>query len=478
MFLGYTMGEFDFLISNATIIDGSGRPRYRGSIGIVGDKVVALGEVAGDAKEVIDASRLTAVPGFIDSHSHGDRGIIEYPKAENYVLQGVTTFVGGQCGGSPAPIGDIIPLPQRLNKYFPEVQVYKYYPETRYFPREEVNKLLEKEAGYKIDWHTMGDLFKHLEKRGISINFAPLLGHGTVRRLVMGENYMRHSTKVERAQMAGLIRQAIEEGCIGMSVGLDYEPDVFASRDEIIEHASILKDYDATFAPHSRRTNRRRDVARGARVHDKIDGLREIIEICRGTQGVRMNVAHLYTGWYIRPQGGPDILEEANRRATLMVIDEALKEGLDISFDVIPSALPTRFGGWSYLSNVWSPWVRELGSRENFAKWLKVREFREEVKDALYKGKIYVDISSNPNTNPQWAENVWVLEHKNKEYENRSLAQIAQEKGKDPLDVWFDLIVEDPRRQVWHRRRQPRSSSPRHLLPASCQRSGIRCQHH
>jgi len=157
-----------------------------------------------------------------------------------------------------------------------------------------------------------------------------------------------------------------------------------------------------------------------------------------------MNVAHLYTGWYIRPQGGPAILEEANHRATLMVIDEALKEGLNISFDVIPSVLPTRFGGWSYLCGTFSPWTRELGSRESFAKWLRIPEFRAEVKDALFRGRVYIDVSSNPNVNPQWAQNYWILEHKNKAYENRSIAQIAEEQGKDPLDTWFDLIVEDP----------------------------------
>jgi len=438
------MSEFDVLIQNTTIVDGSGKPAYRGSIGVKGDKVVAVGDVVGDAKEVIDASKLMAVPGFIDSHSHGDGTLPYYPRCENYALQGVTTFVGGQCGISPAPIGDMISVPERLRKHFPELSVYKYYPQSMLLPREQVNEIMKKEYGWTIDWHTMGEYFNFLENKGFSINYAPILGHGAVRRLVMGEDYMRHSNKVERAQMVGLIRQALEEGCIGMSVGMDYDPDVFASRDEITEHAAILKEYDATFTPHSRRTDRRRDIEMGHRVHDKIDGLNEIIDICRGTKGVRMNIAHLYTGWYIRPQNAPAILEEANHRATLMVIDEALKEGLDISFDVIPSALPTRFGGWSYLCSLLSPWTRELGSRENFAKWLKVPEFREEVKDALFKGKFFIRLAYNPNTNPQWAENIWVLEHRNKGCENKSLAQIAEERGKNPLDTWFDLIVEDP----------------------------------
>ena len=290
----------------------------------------------------------------------------------------------------------------------------------------------------------MGNYFKVVEKKGISCNYAPLLGHRAVRSCVMGEDSKRQATKTERAAMAGLIRQALDEGCIGMSIGLDYDSDVFAAREEIVEHVSILKDYPgAVFHPHSRRTGRRRDWAAGHRLHDKIDGIREVLDICRAT-GVRMNIAHLFTGWYVNPQGYPHILEEANRRATLMVIDEALKEGLDISFDAIPSALPTKFGGSSYLCATFVPWLRELGTREKFAQWLKVPEFREEIKDAIRRGKWFMTPETNPNTNPRWAENFVLLKHKNSACENKTLQQIAEERRKDPFEVWFDLIVEDP----------------------------------
>lgn len=437
------MEEFDLLIKNAAIVDGSGKSAYKGAIGVKGDKVVAVGAVTGDAKEVIDASELTAMPGFIDSHSHADGTILFFPKCENYVLQGVTTFVGGQCGGSPAPLGDLIQLPGSASEYIHELISYKYYPEKSRFPRERVNALMKEHFGWTIDWETMGDYFKVVEKKGISVNYAPLVGHRTVRLLVMGEDWKRNSKKTERAEMAGLIRQALEDGCIGMSVGLDYDPDTFASREEFVEHVAILKKYGAVFCPHSRRTGRRRDWAAGHRVHDKIDGIHEVIDICRAA-GVRMNIAHLFTGWYINPQGYPHLLEEANRRATLMVIDEALKEGLDISFDSIPSALPTSFGGASYLCARFEPWLREYGTREKFAEWLKVWDFREEIKDAIRTGKWFTSPESNPNTNPRWAENITVLRHKNSAYENKTLQQIATERVKDAFETWFDLIVEDP----------------------------------
>lgn len=92
------MDEFDTLIQNAMIVEGSGKEPYKGSIAIAGDKVAAIGMIKGDAKKVIDAEGLTAVPGFIDAHSHADSTILWYPNCESYVMQGVTTFIGGQCG--------------------------------------------------------------------------------------------------------------------------------------------------------------------------------------------------------------------------------------------------------------------------------------------------------------------------------------------------------------------------------------------
>ena len=437
------MVEYDLIIKNETIVDGSGKSAYKGSIGVKGDKVGSVGDVGGDTKEVIDAKGLTAVPGFIDSHSHADWSIQFFPKCESFALQGVTTYVGGECGGSPAPIGEMIGLPGIARQYIHELTSFKYYPSQNFFPREQVNGFMKEKFGWTVDWHTMGDFFEVVEKQGFSVNYAPLVGHRTVRSYVMGEDFERHATEEERAEMAVLIRQAMDDGCIGMSVGLDYDPDVFASRDEIVEHAKIMNEYGGVFCPHSRRTGRRRNIAAGHRQHDKIDGILEVLDIIRKA-GVKTNIAHLFTGWYIRPQGAPEMIEEANRRATLTYIDAALEEGLDISFDVIPPSLPTRFGGWQYMCALFVPWLRELGTRENFAKWAEVPDFREEMKDAIRRGKWFIRVAYNPNTNPRWAENLWVFEHKDKKLENRTIAEIAEEREVDPFDTWFDIIVEDP----------------------------------
>ncbi len=90
------------------------------------------------------------------------------------------------------------------------------------------------------------------------------------------------------------------------------------------------------------------------------------------------------------------------------------------------------------------PWLREKGTREEFAEWLKVEDYREDIKDTLLRGKWFIRVAYNPNTNPRWAENVTVLKHKNSETENKTISQIAIERKADPLETWFDLLVEDP----------------------------------
>ncbi len=432
----------DLLIKDADIIDGTGKKPYKGSIAVTGDKITAL-EVEADADETIDARGLTAVPGFIDSHSHADWSMLFFPKCESYILQGVTTFVGGQCGMSLAPIGDKINLPGIARDHLQELIRYKYYPKQTVFERDRVNEVMEKHFGWTIDWRTSAELFEAVEKRGIACNFAPLVGHNTVRRTVMEDDFERASTKEEREEMAELIHGAMGDGCLGMSVGLDYDPSCFADRDELVTHASIMNEYGGVYAPHSRRTGRRRNIAAGHRQHDKIDGIHEVLDICSAS-GVRMNIAHLFTGWYVQPQGYPHMLEEANRRSTLKVIDDALEEGMDLSFDVIPTALPTRYGGWQYLCALFEPWLREKGSRDEFAEWLKVEDFRQEVKEAIRSGKWFIRVAYNPNTNPRWAENITVLEHKNKETANKTIAQIAEMRETDAFDTWLDLIAEDP----------------------------------
>jgi N-acyl-D-aspartate/D-glutamate deacylase len=437
------MSEFDVLIENALIVDGSGKAPYRGSIGVKGDKVVSLGDVKGDAVEVVDASGLVASPGFIDAHSHGDGTILFYPRCDNYVRQGVTTFIGGQCGGSPAPVGEMSGLPGLAGDYIQELEPHKYYPEKTVFPLEDVNALMEGKFGWSITWRTMAEWFGVVEGKGVSMNCAPLVGHGTIRIKVMGNDFKRQSTEEEQEAMKEEIRQAMDEGCIGMSSGLDYDPSVWAQMDEINDCVRVLNDYEnAVYCPHWRRTGRRRDVKFGDTRSNKVDGLLESINTCRVT-GVPTHLAHLTPGWRLVPEGN-DAMEEANIRTTLEFIDDARGEGLDLTYDSMPWFIFGGFAVMPYLSSLLTPWLREQGSREGFSEWLKVPDYRKEVEDAISGGKWFIRLAYNPNTNPQWAENIWVVKHRSPGCDGKSVAQIAKEREKGLLETYFDLICEDP----------------------------------
>lgn len=435
--------EYDIIIKDAQIIDGSGKKAYKGSIGVKGDKIAALGEVKGDAVKTVDAKGLYASPGWIDAHSHGDTTLLFFPKAESYIMQGVTSFVGGQCGGSEGPYSEWMNLPGVSAQYIDDLEPYKYYPKNNLFPKEQVNEIMDKYFGWTIDWDTLGGWFKKVEEVGVSMNAVPLVGQGTIRYKVMGNDYKRHSTSDELAEMKVLIKQALDEGAIGLSSGLDYDPGVQAHIDEINECVSVLKDYpNAVYAPHWRRTGRRRQVKFGDTRSNKIDGLLESINTCRVT-GVPTNIAHLTPGWRLIPEGN-DYLEEHNIRATLKFFDEAIEEGMDLTFDSMPWFLRAGFDVMPYLSSILNPWLKECGSREKFAEWLKVTDYREEIIEALKNGKWYIRLAYNPNTNPQWAENIWISGHKDASLVGKNLAMISAERDTDKIHTWFDLICEDP----------------------------------
>jgi N-acyl-D-aspartate/D-glutamate deacylase len=434
--------DYDYLIKNATIVEGTGKKAYTGALGVKDDKVVASGDVKGDAVNIIDAKGLTVLPGFIDAHSHADWALLWYPETQSHVMQGITTFVGGQCGGSPAPLGEYIRIPWLLNDHLPKYEPYKYYPRKPYYQLDTVNQWMDETYGWNLGWKTMGEYFKQVEKTGISINYAPLLGHGTVRTKVMGLDYQRHSTQDERNQMHELIHEAMKDGCIGMSTGLDYDPDVFANHDEIVEAVAQIKEYGGVYCPHWRRTGRRRGIAAGHVPNEKIKALMECVDVFERT-GVRLHFAHLSTGWQIYPDA-PQKLEEANLRMTIEMILEHSKGDLDITWDAIPFLVRGGFSVMPYLCSLLAPWLRELGSRKALGEWLAVPDFRQEVYEAIRSGKWFIRVAYNPNTNPYWANNLTVTKSKTKGIDGKSVQEIAEMWKVTPWDAYCDIIVKDP----------------------------------
>lgn len=193
--------DFALLIEDGFILDGTGNPWFKGDIGIDGNRIVAIGELSDKrAGKTIDAAGLVVSPGFIDVHTHCDRGITDVPTVDNYILQGVTTVIGGNCGGHSYPLVE---------------------------------------------------LFTRLEEKGMSLNFGCLVGHNTIRREVM-ELKMEPPTAAELNRMKALIRQEMEAGALGFSTGLSYLPGVYSDTEELVSLASAIVPIGGIYTSHIR----------------------------------------------------------------------------------------------------------------------------------------------------------------------------------------------------------------------------------
>jgi len=316
--------QHDVIIKGATIVDGTGNKSFKGDIAIKGERIVQVGKVSGKADRVVDGSGLIASPGFIDPHNHADASILKYPLAENLVMQGVTTFVGGNCGISLAP---------RSDKFF----VWQGFG------------MKEEDAGFELDWQTFGDYLAKLDQIDTSLNFAPLVGHGAVRYCVMGNDFRRRANAKEIAEMKALVEEAMQSGVFGLSTGLDYLPGNFSDTSEVIALAGTAAKYGGIYATHTRYNNsdwptdNPEEVSYGRYLGSPENvwvglyrGIVEAIEIGKKSK-IPVHISHVANVFRI-PQPHPEYLEEAAAKATLWVFDKAKNDGVDLTFDVIATA--------------------------------------------------------------------------------------------------------------------------------------------
>ncbi len=268
--------KFDLVIQNGFIIDGSGNPWFKADIAIEGSRIARIGAIDDKrAKKIIDAQGLIISPGFIDVHTHCDRGITRIPTVDNYIYQGVATVIGGNCGGHPFPLKE---------------------------------------------------LFGKIEDQGIALNFGCLIGHNTVRREVMGMK-MDAPSEEEMERMKSLIHQEMEAGALGFSTGLSYLPGAYSKKEELVELASVMSDYRGVYATHLR--------DQGQHITEAIE---EAIEIGE-TNNIPVQISHIKLAddavWYeleriIEP------VENARKRGVEVTLDQypytATSSGFGSSF--------------------------------------------------------------------------------------------------------------------------------------------------
>jgi len=421
---------FDLIIRGGMIADGTGKDSFKADIGVRGDRIEAIGDLsAAEAAGVIDASGCAVTPGFIEPHSHADLNILFDPGMESYLMQGVTTVVGGNCGHGMAPIGDEV-----YRSAIVDFRVV-YEADPSYFnlvklmvDKDPAARALKKLYNIDLDWHTYGEYIDKCNQKGMGANIAPLIGYSAVRNAVMGKDCLREATLDEIARMEQLVDECMKEGAFGISTGRDmtYIPGPYATDEETVRMLRIAKNYGGIFSSHTYNVDLKGSPGR-------MEGYVEMLEQAKAA-GIRANVSHVHVMGMAATPG--DALKAA--RDTLAYFEKMEAEGLDLSYDVIPSPYSADFT-IPYFAFLLRPFVLMSGSRRQLAENFKIPDFREMVHkvismyqqlDPSFPGSIYPFVA--------------VLRHANADYVGKNLLAFAKEREADPLDLVMDLFAGDP----------------------------------
>lgn len=420
------------VLKNGIIIDGTKSKPYKADIGIVDTKIVKIGKIE-QSENVLDIDGRYVTPGFIDTHSHADCSVFLYPGCESYIRQGITTFIGGQCGDSNAPIKNYW-----MRKYWEydmwnDIDPFIYYPQTVQ-PIDKVLPVIKEKTGKDVEWKTFGEYIKVVEEKGIACNMITLAGHSQIRADVMGLDYDRKPTKEEMDKMKEHLIEAMESGAWGISTGRDYPPSACADIEEIVELVNLAKELGGYYFTHWRRTGLR--VAGSTRAN-KLDGIIEALEISLKT-GAKTEISHLTSGFEIYPEN-PEMDRYASE-VTLKVIDSYIEKGADVAFDVIPGVS----GGICinpYLASYFTPWIKQSGSMNQFITNLKARDYRNKLVRFLKDGQWYA-LSSK--SDPFWPNKMFITKSAIKSLVGGSIYDIALDKKIEPTEAIMELLLADP----------------------------------
>jgi N-acyl-D-amino-acid deacylase len=381
---------FDLVIRNGHVIDGTGSPWYSGDIAIHNGRIVAIGRVElrqAKAAKVIDARGLTVAPGFIDMLGQSELTILVNPHLPSKIFQGITTEITGE-GNSVAPLADAVVRDDRT--------AYDHFHITP-------------------DWTTFRQYFARLEKQGLGINLASYVGATQVRRMVLGdEDRAPNGSELER--MKQLVREAMQDGAVGLSTALQYAPAPYATTEELIALASESATMGGIYATHMR--------SEGDAITTAID---EVIRISREAK-IPAEIWHLKTAGKTNWGRMPEIVAQ---------IEKARQSGVDITADTYA------YTAWfNTFSAFIPPWAHDGGD----AKLI------ERLKDPAQRARIRKEMLT-PST--AW-DNEWqeidgpqailvsvVHNPKLLPLQGKTIAEIAKLWNKDPIDTIFDLLIED-----------------------------------
>ncbi|MBK9168172.1 MAG: D-aminoacylase [Bryobacterales bacterium] len=377
--------RFDLLILNGHVIDGSGAPAVRADVGIRGDTIVRVGDLAAAARsaaQVIDAAGLAVSPGFIDTHSHSDLTLLADGTAQSKIRQGVTTEVLGESE-SAGPITGKAP---RGGAY-----------------------------GVTPDWTTLGGYFDRLDREGISVNVASYVGSLQVRLCVLGAEESREPTAEETAEMKRLVRQAMEDGAFGLSSALTVPPQTYVSTQQLIDMAMEVKPFGGIYATHTRSGK------------TSLDGMEEAIRIGESA-GIGVEFVHLNN-------------TDRKMWGKVHLMRDLIEGGRNRGLAVTASRYPY-IAGQNNLRAILPPWALE-GSREEMLARLRDPALRRRMERDIYGGiagwfNHYLLMGSWDNVRV-----ATVREAANEKFVGKSASEMAAMRKTSPTGAIFDLLLDE-----------------------------------
>ena len=379
--------QFDIIIRNGTVYDGSGRAPIKADVGIKADRIAAIGNLSrATAPTIVDAKGLAVAPGFINMLSHSETSWLQDYRSLSELRQGVTTQIFGESSMGP--------LSDEMKKRRSESQG---------------------DVKYVIPWTTLAEYLTYLEKQGISQNVASFIGAPTIREYVIGLED-KPPTPAQLDQMRELVRREMEAGALGITTALIYPPAFFAKTEELIELCKVAAKYKGKYTAHMR--------SEGAQL---IEAVQETIRISREA-GLPVEIYHL------KASG------EANwpkMDQVIKMIDDARKKGVKITADMY-----TYPAGGTGLNSTLPPWVYDGGAEAAY-KRLQDPATRAKIAQAVRTPtdeweNLYL-LSGSP-------ERILLASFRSenlKPLTGKTLAEVAKMRGKDPVETIMDLLLED-----------------------------------
>jgi N-acyl-D-amino-acid deacylase len=382
--------RFDLVLANGRILDGCGNPWFWGDVAIQGGRIAQIAPAGTlQGRETIDVGGRFVTPGFIDIHTHSDLSILVNRRAESAVRQGATTHIIGNCGMSPAPVDE------------------DHLAEMRNFWGR-----ISDQPEVTWEWRTFAQYLRVLEEGGLAINVASLAGHAALRMAVMGLDD-RKPTLSELTRMQELLTEAMEAGAFGLSTGLVYPPGCFASTEEIIALCQVVARYHGLYASH----------VRGER-ETILEADAEAIRIGREA-GLPVQISH----------NAPKYGAPCDATANLRLVEEARARGQDVTVDndVHTDLGPPLTGGLpQHIQDLSVPKIAAL---------LQDPDTRRQIQEEIV-------LDRRPAFGPvgllkhgQWHRITILHAPQSPEVIGKTIEAIARQRGREPFDVYFDLII-------------------------------------